>query len=67
MKNVEHIGDRINVVRCKDCIQNPYASNRIPQECTWICSRLGIRVKDDWFCADGERREYGENSDTKRE
>lgn len=45
------------VVRCRDCKHCEYAWNRIPTEQAWVCYKLGIDVEQDWFCADGERRE----------
>lgn len=49
--------DAVPVVRCKDCKHCEYASNRIPTEQAWVCYKLGIDVEQDWFCADGERRD----------
>ena len=45
------------LVRCKDCKHCEYASNRIPTEQAWVCYKLGIDVEQDWFCADGERKD----------
>jgi hypothetical protein len=47
----------INIVRCKDCKECYFASNRIQREQTFACGKHGIDVTQDWFCADGERRE----------
>ena len=44
------------LVRCKDCRFSYYASNRVPTEQTYSCSRHGLDVAQDWFCADGIRR-----------
>lgn len=49
--------DAVPVVRCKDCKHCEYASNRIPTEQAWVCYKLGIDVVQDWFCADGERKD----------
>lgn len=49
--------DAVPVVRCKDCKHCEYASNRIPTEQAWVCYKLGIDVEQDWFCADGERKD----------
>lgn len=49
--------DAVPVVRCKDCKHCEYASNRIPVEQAWVCYKLGIDVEQDWFCADGERKD----------
>ena len=49
-------GREQEIVRCKDCRR--YFGNG-------YCNRSGIHleVKDDWFCADGERRdEQNENN-----
>lgn len=71
--------DAVPVVRCKDCkyrIVNENYGKRgymklIKAVCdldTGDCFQLGRNAEnDDWFCADGERREHGKNSDTKRE
>ena len=45
------------VVRCKDCKECYFASNRIQSEQTFACGKHGIDVTPDWFCADGERAE----------
>ena len=45
------------VVRCKDCKECYFASNRIQSEQTFACGKHGIDVTRDWFCADGERKE----------
>ena len=44
------------IVRCKDCREIYYASNRAPHEQTWVCGRHGMDVTPEWYCADGERR-----------
>lgn len=52
------------LVRCKDCVKCETKmvekGNRVgnPKEKAWYCygSLHGLRVKPDWFCADGERR-----------
>ena len=43
------------LVRCKDCREIYYASNRAPSERAWVCGLHGIDVKPEWYCADGER------------
>ena len=40
-----------NVVRCKDCKNLGYTNSH------WFCKWLNRCVDDDWFCADGERKE----------
>ena len=44
------------IVRCKDCKECYFASNRIQSEQTFACGKHGIDVTQDWFCADGEMR-----------
>ena len=44
------------VVRCKDCKEYYFASNRVPHEQSWACGKHGIDVTPDWYCADGEGR-----------
>lgn len=44
------------VVRCKDCVECYFASNRIQSEQTFACGKYGIDVTPDWFCADGEHK-----------
>ena len=50
------IEDRQPVVRCKDC---KYSGNRGRGiYCQFIeCENTGTFHKDDWFCADGKRKE----------
>ena len=45
------------LVRCKDCKECYFASNRIQSEQTFACGKYGIDVTPDWFCADGGRQE----------
>ena len=47
----------VQVVRCKDCNECYFASNRIPSEQTLVCGKHGIDISPDWFYADGERKE----------
>jgi hypothetical protein len=51
------IEDRQPVVKCEDCKHCYYASNRVPEEQTYVCDKIGIDVLPDWFCADGERKD----------
>lgn len=49
--------DMVEVVRCKDCKhydKDPYCKGF--GDCTGACDNL-VKVHDDWFCADGERKE----------
>ena len=52
--------DLVEVIRCKDCKHYRKSDARHP-DCEW-CKRLICgTVKPDFFCADGERREDGDN------
>ena len=57
--------DAVPVVRCKDCKYRPYWDEKtssavfpIPNCCPCECDDYFYSwvPKDDWFCADGERR-----------
>ena len=48
-------GELVRVVRCKDCKQCYFASNRVPDERSYACGKHGIDIVPDWFCADGEK------------
>ena len=41
-----------DVVRCKDCKHHKHEDNGM----VWCPNIVGSWVKEDWFCADGERR-----------
>jgi len=43
----------IEIVRCKYCVHHKNA----PQTTDVWCERLDGLLPEDWFCADGERRE----------
>ena len=45
--------DAVPVVRCKDCLWRHDDSSP-----TWLPC-MGRETPDDWFCADGERRNNG--------
>ena len=47
----------VQIVRCKDCKECYFASNRIQSEQTFACGKHGIDVTQDWFCADGVSEE----------
>lgn len=49
--------DAMPVVRCKDCKHCYFAANRVPSQQSLVCDKSGKNVTDDWFCADGERRD----------
>ena len=46
--------DAVPVVRCRDCKHKE----------TCKITPLDTRFRDEWFCADGKRRQKGENNDT---
>lgn len=49
--------DMVEVVRCKDCIHY-HKSDKGHPDCDW-CKRLICgTIKPDFFCADGERKEF---------
>lgn len=43
--------DAVHVVRCKDCKHLGYTNSH------WFCKWQNRCVDEDWFCADGERKE----------
>ena len=45
------------LVRCRNCVECYFASNRIQSEQTFACGKHGIDVTPAFFCADGERKE----------
>lgn len=45
------------LVRCKDCKHWYFADNRIPSEQGDVCGLYGIAVTQDWYCADGMKKE----------
>lgn len=47
--------DAVEVVRCKDCKHAEFSEAGM----TYCPGIIGSWVEDDWFCADGERREEG--------
>ena len=46
--------DAVQVVRCGEC--KCLENENFPNGCGW-CDKLGRGTFDDWFCADGERKE----------
>ena len=48
--------DAVPVVRCKDCRLGEKNKGAYVREKTW-CIRQETYHNDDWFCADGERRD----------
>ena len=53
-EDISQTVDAVPVVRCKDCKfkQKSFVFDR-----QWWCNRLEKHCDDDWFCADGERRD----------
>ena len=49
----ELLREQEGIVRCKEC---KYANHETPFYDIW-CNRISIGCYEDWFCADGERRE----------
>ena len=47
----------IPLVRCKDCEHCYFADNRIPCEQENVCGLYGIAVTQDWYCADGRKKD----------
>ena len=54
---IERKDDLVRVVRCKDCKRHEDEENGM----VYCPNIVGGWVKDDWFCADGERRGDDEN------
>lgn len=50
---LELLKEEESIVRCKDC---KYANHETPFFDIW-CDRISTGCYEDWFCADGERRE----------
>lgn len=44
------------IIRCKDCRQYEWMSNRIPEEQTWHCHCWDADTGKDDFCSYAERR-----------
>ena len=62
MQNVEHTGDMVAVVRCRDCKYGYPETNGNGEDmvmCTNAGNPIGFEnwfMPSDWYCADGERR-----------
>lgn len=77
VENIERTSDMVAVVRCAHCkyCYDISSDPMIPYDgdSEWYCERFDRDTSAyeidpyRFYCADGERREYGENSDTKRE
>ena len=48
-ETLEVVAEQSNVVRCKDCIYKPH--------CAYQIHAQTIGKENDWFCADGVRRD----------
>lgn len=49
-------GKRIGeLVRCKDC--RWWCTDCMPDEFGWCDARMNKATDEDWFCADGERKD----------
>lgn len=66
MNNIVKTSDFRPIIFCRDCEECYYASNRVPDERCWVCSKHGIDVRPDFYCADGERRDEDEKTDFMR-
>ena len=57
--------DAVPVVRCKDCEKRPDEhKTELNGKLYRYCELHRRWTTDDWFCADGKRRQKGENNDT---
>ena len=58
MTSVEYTSDRVNVVRCKNCKywEADWKPNNV-QDGVHFCPMVSLVRREDWFCADGERRD----------
>ena len=55
--------DVVEVVRCKDCINYEWMSNRILEEQTWFCHCWNAITGEDDYCSFAKRR-ANDDSDT---
>lgn len=55
-ERIKPLADVEAVVRCKDCKWNS-GYGRGMYVCFCTCYKTGTPHKDDWFCADGERKD----------
>lgn len=57
--------DAVPVVRCRDCVKRPDEHETELNGKSYRYCELHRRwTTDDWFCADGERIQKGDNNDT---
>lgn len=57
MQNVEHTGDRVAVVRCKDCKNWDYDWLPLSSaDGSHFCPQIDLVTKPDFYCSDGERK-----------
>ena len=47
--------DAVQVVRCKDC--RWWCTDCMPEEFGWCDATVNRSTVEDWYCADGERKD----------
>jgi len=70
MKNVVYASERVDVVRCGECVHQVIFNAdgfEFPDTICPLYDREGYlderTYRDDWFCADGERRYAADDHD----
>lgn len=68
MKNVVRTSDRVEVVRCGECRHRMKEDGEFPDDVCPLQDFYGDlnhvrRVPENWFCADGERRDEAYDRD----
>ena len=56
--------DAVSVVRCKECVHRDPEDHRC--DCgghEWVIGKI-VPVEDDWFCADGKRKDGESDGET---
>ena len=61
MQNVTKASDRVDVVRCRDCVYGQIENDKGLRECIMLGDSLSF-VKDDEYCSFGRRREDDEQA-----
>lgn len=56
VENCPIVSDGVEVVRCKDC-KHRYCYDEANEAPVCTASMKYAAISDDWFCADGERKE----------
>lgn len=56
MQALAPLEDVVPVVRCMNCVYCYFASNRVPRERTYACSKYGRNVHPSFFCGSGGAR-----------